>query len=435
MAEFQYAYFNSEAAAIVQIKIPTTLNTPFEPEVKLVFSNPSKPPLPSGMGVFSHNHILYMVGGYNTRKFKGTGNNRREVKDDDDAYGCIFGYEYEYDDRVHMFDPTKCHQIPVENIETLQNLGCAHTVLPKVIRAEDRIYLLSRKDDHFGYRIWSSKEHLDENVPLDFQYFDLNKKLFETLPSPPIRINLEMHLSVIGVKGYFFLRGYIYVFITDTTTCFETFKFSTKDSKWEDCKSFVDRFEERNIPFPFLHAGDMGVSDEFDDNTWILVSLHGKLPTAYRVRLSDTGDIDPISHRVLAEFKFSDADMPYSVHDWKQLADMGGERFCVMHTTSSGDFFIYVFEINFRLEHAIQTFESGDRSSNIIFSMKFNPYDTLPKGHVLTGFCIASAPLPASPDNEDQDKTPPRASPDNADQEDQNSSSCATELAVKTTII
>ncbi|XP_031091331.1 uncharacterized protein LOC115996283 isoform X3 [Ipomoea triloba] len=386
ISEFEYAYFTSGPETI-RIKIPMTSNS-FEPEVELVFSNPSQP-LPKAMGLFSHNHIVYMVGGYYLRD---------GLDDDVDDEGIgevideVIDDEHQYFDLVHMFDPTKFDGIPFENIEQLENLSCGCMVFPSVIRAEDRIYLLSERD-FFGY-------------PFDviFQYFDPNKNLFETLPPPPVDRKFDSHL--LGVRCSFSLRGYIYVLITDTRTFLQTSKFNTTNSKWEDCKSMVDKFKEKNVPFPLFHAGDMGISDELVDNTWILVALNGGvLPIAYNVNFSDEGDIQPISHRVLAELYTSDFDMHGLGSDREQLADMGGGRFCVMYCALEEDFLIYGFNIDFELEHTIQRNETENSSSYIIFKMKFNHHDPFSLKHLLTGFCIASAPPPlASPDNEDQDK-------------------------------
>ncbi|XP_031091977.1 uncharacterized protein LOC115996740 [Ipomoea triloba] len=247
-----------------------------------------------------------------------------------------------------------------------------------------------------------------------FQYFDPNKNLFETLPPPPLPTH-RVDIGLLSVRCHFFFRGYIYLFITDTYTCFQTSKFNTRESKWEDCKSMVDRFEKKNIPFPFFDVGNIGISDEFVDNAWILVGLNGALPTAYHVCLTDEGDIDPISHRVLAELYTSGVDMHCSATDWKQLADMGGGRFCVMCCNlDEEEFLLYGFKIDFKVEHTIQSNNTEGCSSHVIFKMKFNRNDPIPLKHLLTGFCIASAPplaspssappLLAYPDNEDQDK-------------------------------
>ncbi|XP_031091461.1 uncharacterized protein LOC115996398 [Ipomoea triloba] len=387
ISEFKYAYFIS-GAEIIRIKIPMTSNS-FKPEAELVFSNPSQP-LPLEMGLFSHNHIVYMVGGYHGRRAVGV-----------DSPKVVEADGLQYFDRVYMFDPTKFDEIPLENIKSLQNLNlnCERMVYPSVIRAEDRIYLLSLRDFFC--------DHLDMIGPaFDFQYFDPNKNLVKTLPPPPVLRDYKMDLVRLGADCHFFLRGYIYVFITDAETCFQTFKFNTINSEWEDCKSMVDKFKEKNIPFPFLHVGDMGISNELADNTWILVALNGDaLPIAYNVHLSDKGDIDPISHRVLAELYTSDVDMYGLENDWKQLADMGGGRFCVMCCALDEVFLIYGFKIDFELEHTIQRDKTKESSSSIIFKMEFNHNYPIPLKRSLTGFCIASAPPPlASPDNEDQDK-------------------------------
>ncbi|XP_031093105.1 uncharacterized protein LOC115997650 [Ipomoea triloba] len=388
ISEFKYAYFIS-GVEIIRIKIPMTSNS-FKHEVELVFSNPSQP-LPRGMGLFSHNHIVYMVGGY---FFK------REVCVDRPKVVDVDGLQYF--DLVYMFDPTKFEEIPLENIKPLQNLNCDCMMYPNVIRAEDRIYLLSLPD-YFG-------QNFDMiGHAFHFQYFDPNKNLFKTLPPPPVLRDYNlMNMVSLDARCHFFLRGYIYVFITDAKTCFQTFKFNTinSDSEWEDCKSMVDKFKEKNIPFPFLHVGDMGISNELVDNTWILVALNGgALPIAYNVHLSDKGDIDPISHRVLAELHTSDVHKYGRENDWKQLADMGGGRFCVMCCALDEDFLIYGFEIDFELEWTIQSDKTKVSSSSIIFKMEFNHNYPIPLKGQLTGFCIASAPPPlASPDNEDQDK-------------------------------
>ncbi|XP_031091929.1 uncharacterized protein LOC115997072 isoform X2 [Ipomoea triloba] len=391
ISEFQYAYFTSGPETI-RIKIPMTSNS-FEPEVELVFSNPSQP-LPKAMGLFSHNHIVYMVGGYYLRDGL---DDDLDDDVDDDVDDNVDVDDHQYVDLVHMFDPTKFDKIPFENIEQLEKLTCEHMVFPRVIRAEDRIYLLSLRN-LFGYRLIRDA--------FRFQYFDPNKNLFETLPSPPVLIDREIYTDHLAVRCSFFLRDYIYVLITDTGTFCQPSKFNTTNSKWEDCPSMVDKFEEKNIPFPFSHAGDMGISDKLVDNTWILVALNvGALPIAYNVDFSDEGDIQPISHRVLAELYTSDFDMDCLASDWKQLADMGGGRFCVMYCALDEDILIYGFNIDFELEHTIQRNETENSSSYIIFKMKFNHHDPISLKHLLTGFCIASAPPPlASPDNEDQDK-------------------------------
>ncbi|XP_031090677.1 uncharacterized protein LOC115995709 isoform X2 [Ipomoea triloba] len=392
ISEFKYAYFIS-GANIIRIKIPMTSNS-FQHEAELVFSNPSQP-LPLGMGLFSHNHIVYMVGGYF---------HKREVCVDRPKVVDVEGFQYF--DLVYMFDPTKFDEIPLENIKPLQNLNlnCDRMVVyPNVIRAEDRIYLLSLRD-YFCH-------HFDMiGHAFHFQYFDPNKNLFKTLPPPPVLHDSKlMDMSTLDARCHFFLRGYIYVFITDAKTCFQTSKFNTinSDSEWEDCKSMVDKFKEKNIPFPFLHVGDMGISNELADNTWILVALNGgALPIAYNVHLSDKGDIDPISHRVLAELHTSDVHKYGRKNEWKQLADMGGGRFCVMCCALDEDFLIYGFEIDFELEWTIQSDKTKVSSSSIIFKMEFNHNYPIPLKGQLTGFCIGSAPPPplASPDNEDQDK-------------------------------
>ncbi|XP_019167318.1 PREDICTED: uncharacterized protein LOC109163053 [Ipomoea nil] len=363
ISEFVYAYFTSKEA-IVWIKHPKTLNRSFEhkPNPKVVFCNLYKT-LSEDMGVFSHNHIVYMVGGFHG-----------------------LSTPYEYDNHVYMFDPTQFEErdfpVSVENIEQLPYSKFAPMVDPFVIQIEVGFYLLTITD-----RICKSS---GLPLPLHFQYFDPTYKVFETWPPPPpYPQDCETSRLIPLLHCYFLIRGYIYLSIRGKT-CMHTFKFNTMEmeSKWEDCNAMLDTFQTKRIRFPFGHFGNVGISYEFADKTWILVFLNYAQPTAYYVTLHGDGYIVPISSRVLAECKRVlaecktdfDIDMPYSKSDLRHLSDMGGGRFCVMCISFSAPnvFVIYVFSIDFSLEYEIQTSQSGVVSSSIIiFSMKFNSNDTI----------------------------------------------------------
>ncbi|XP_019164983.1 PREDICTED: uncharacterized protein LOC109161100 isoform X1 [Ipomoea nil] len=386
MAEFIYAYLKFDSG-IIRLKIPITINSSIKSEAKLVCFNFPKT-FPADMVHFSHNHILYMVGGH-------------------DASVA----EYKYSNLVYIFDPTKFDEFkdfPLDNIEQLPDSKFAPMAFPLVIRAKAGFYLLT----------YTHKLFERASVPMHLQYFDPIQKLFETGPPPPPLPPDCLRSSIPVLCCYFFIRGYIYLGIKSLYhRGIYAFKFNTMEmeSKWEDCNAMVDRFVEKNIRFPYHFGGDIGISNEFADNTWILVALNAAQPTAYRVRLSDNGDIDPISSRILAECETElddHIDDPYLCE--KQLSDIGGGRFCVMRSSSSSEYLIYVFSIDFSREYDIQISGSGVGvcSSDIIFSMIFKPDEIIPAiiprplEFVYSGFCIASAPPPpppASPGNEDQD--------------------------------
>ncbi|XP_019167274.1 PREDICTED: uncharacterized protein LOC109163007 [Ipomoea nil] len=269
VSEFVYAYFISKEA-IVRIKLPKTLNRSFEHKPKVVFCNLHKT-LAEDMGVFSHNHIVYMVGGF---------------------HGWSSPYEY---DNVYMFDPTQFDErdfpVPVENIEQLPYSKLAPMVNPFVIHIEAGFYLLTITD-----RICKSS---GVPFPLRFQHFDPTHKVFETWPPPPLYPqDCETSSLFPPLRCYFLIRGYIYLCMGGQTRT-HAFKFNTMkmESEWECCNAMLDTFDTKCICFPFGHFGNVGISDEFADETWILVFLNYAQPTTYYVTLHDDGYIVPISSR------------------------------------------------------------------------------------------------------------------------------------------
>ncbi|XP_019198541.1 PREDICTED: uncharacterized protein LOC109192382 [Ipomoea nil] len=156
--------------------------------------------------------------------------------------------------------------------------------------------------------------------------------------------------------------------------------------------SLLDRFDKKQIPPPFDHNGDIGLSDEFFDKTWILVAFCGTTLSAYRVKIHADGDLEPISYRKLKESCYQEG--------WDDLityplADIGGGKFFVVTDSYNVGLLMYVFQIDFTLEHHIQSFASGvGASSKILYYKKFQ------RGYAIDCFCIASAP----PTIEDQDR-------------------------------
>lgn len=369
-----YAYFACfQNLYRVKIKIPSSPSScKEEVKLELVASD-----LPYFMALFNHGHIMYAVGGVDVF-----------------AETAEAGPSYSRKRLIFDFDPSRFPQLPIENSDSLdkpvdfQSMEC-----PRVIRGDDdRIYLLSKNHSCF-------KPVLEGQFC--FQSFDFVKDCFETLPPPPLApdhaLDLDRTLDRFFALGHFVLRGYLYLLISNPLSSKypkSAFTFNIKSSKWEET-SLLAQFEEKEIPPPFGHNGDIGLSDEFSENIRILVALCYTELYAYCVKIHAEGVLEFISYRAIKEIQCVGEDEDGLKCDVTQLADLGGGKFCVVTGSRAIDVLIYVFEINFDLEYRIQSSQSRvGASSGILYYKKFQP------GCNIQSFCIVSAP----PAIEDQDR-------------------------------
>nr|GLL28840.1 uncharacterized protein LOC109165411 [Ipomoea trifida] len=157
-----------------------------EEELKLecVFYDQSKF-ICTDMALFSHRHKLFMIGGDSTET------------------------------AFYRFVPSRFNEFPVKNSEYLDERTTFHgfkpVKRPRVVRAENKIYILPDSVDNFH-----------------FQWFDPAGSRFHSLPPPPFDTRAD---GVYSVSGVLALRDFIYLFIRESCgSCARVFSFSSSGS-------------------------------------------------------------------------------------------------------------------------------------------------------------------------------------------------------------
>ncbi|XP_031129556.1 uncharacterized protein LOC116031473 isoform X3 [Ipomoea triloba] len=151
----------------------------------------------------------------------------------------------------------------------------------------------------------------------------------------------------------------------------------------------VLQFKEKDIPLPYDHrgGGGIGLSNEFADNTHVLVALSGRKPTAYRVCLHPKGSFTPKSYRHLCEVYI---DPPCGGSG--KLFDLGSGRFCWIFYSLFEAFVVCVFKIDFAHEHEIQISSIDEGSAKIISSKIFYENDIpFSRNYDFNDVCLGSA--------------------------------------------
>ncbi|XP_019168403.1 PREDICTED: uncharacterized protein LOC109164103 isoform X2 [Ipomoea nil] len=198
-----------------------------------------------------------------------------------------------------------------------------------------------------------------------FQSFDPIKNCFCTLPTPSLDPSNRRYC----VRAYFLVYDHIYLFINGgANSKLHAFSFDTRSSKWKEIESLLSEFEERKIPIPHDHIGNIGLSSKFNDNTQILVTLDHGRPTAYRVRIGAAGSsLHPKSYRRLLEYNWT----------WRSntshLLDIGNQRFCVIFSREEKPLLVYAFKMDFAVEYENQgkSTSLAKPSIEILCSKKF----------------------------------------------------------------
>ncbi|XP_031120440.1 uncharacterized protein LOC116023575 [Ipomoea triloba] len=351
MGESKYAYLVTDDG-LYRVNIPD-FDPPHQPEFMLecVAEDFDDIILPT-MGIFSKGQDVYLFGGL---MFGGRGN-------------------AQYNRSLYFFNPRKVKEkeYPIRDSKLLykSSLKYVPMVTPSVLQAKHKTYLFSVVRPRYG--------------PMKslcyFQSFDPLKNCFCTLPTP----SLDDSFLWYDVVGYFLVYDHIYVFIqggAKDVNELHAFSFNTRSSKWKELDSLLSKFEERKIPIPYCHCGDIGLSYKFNDNTQILVALSYGTPTAYRVRLGAAGSsLRPKSYRQLLEHN-------YGVHNFSHLLDIGSQRFCAICSREDKHLLVYAFKMDFAVEYENQgkSASLAMPSIEILCSRKFFP-------SVVTCVCLAYAP-------------------------------------------
>ncbi|XP_019169695.1 PREDICTED: uncharacterized protein LOC109165410 isoform X2 [Ipomoea nil] len=393
MGEFTYLYMLHEEG-LFRINVSDFGFCKKELKVECVYYEPSSrlcSSLFKDMGLFSNRHTLYMIGGDSAE----TG-------------------RYPDGTSFYSFNPTRFNEFPVRDPECVDEpdfygdfgaMKCPH-----VVRANRMIYF-------FPKRI----------APFYFRSFDSAENRFYTPPPPPFV--LDNRVRVYEVSGAFVLRGYLYLFLEESSDddggsgVHRVFSFNTRLSKWREEEAMVLQFKEKDIPLPFDHRGSIALSNEFSDNTHVLVALSDRRPTAYRVCLHPKGSFSPKSYRYIHEAYVDHP--PYGGRG--QLFDLGSGKFCWAFYSVFEALAVCVFKIDLAYEHEIQI-SSMDEGRAEIISSKIFQYKDVPYlwDYEFDSFCLGSAPalhsyvlsvpskedqypwseheLTSSPSNEDQDR-------------------------------
>nr|GMD05935.1 uncharacterized protein LOC109155321 [Ipomoea batatas] len=351
MGESKYAYLLTDVG-LYRVNIPD-----FDPAHKPQFmlecvTEEFGDIVTPSMGIFSQGHDVYLFGGLLLGGIKGRHYNRslyffnpRKVK----------GKEYPIRDRKLLYKSS----VKYEPMDT------------PVLQAKHKTYLFSVHSPSYG--------------PMKslccFQSFDPLKNCFCTLPTPSLD---DLFPWRYNVMGYFLVYDHIYLFIKGEAKDIHklhAFSFDTRSSKWKEIESLLSEFEERNIPIPYRHSGDIGLSYKFDDNTQILVALNYSQPTAYHVQISAAGSsLRPKSYRCLLEHN-------YGNNNFSHLLDIGSERFCVIYSAMERDILVYALKMDFAAEYENQGKPTSLAmpSIEILCSKKFCPA-------IVSCVCLAYAP-------------------------------------------
>ncbi|XP_019158554.1 PREDICTED: uncharacterized protein LOC109155321 [Ipomoea nil] len=307
----------------------------------------------STMGICSQGQDVYLFGGLLYKSVNGSLYNRS----------------------MYFFNPrkVKAKEYPIRDTKLLYKSSVKYEpmVLPFLLQAKHKTYVFSVVRPSYGGPMKS---------PCCFQSFDLYKKSFCTLPTP----SLDDSYLFYDVCGYFLVYDHIYLIISGGAKDrneHRAFSFNTRSSKWKEIGSMMSKFEKHNIPIPYCHSGDIGLSRKFDDNTQILVALNYGTPTAYRVRLGAAGSsLRPKSYRGLLEHK-------YGVNNISHLLDIGSQRFCVIFSGYDQHILVYAFKMDFAVEYENQRKSTSHAmpSIEILCSKKFFP-------SVVNCVCLAYGP-------------------------------------------